>query len=81
MAVPKKKLIRRKIRLPLDVTAASSSVPRKWPTIHASAVLYSCWNSWLIKIGRAKETMTFSGRPSVMRMVTDLLIRFLSDQF
>ena len=62
---PTKKLVRRWMRLPDELTAASASLPRKLPTIHESAVLYSCWNSWLRKIGVANETRTFHGLPSV----------------
>ena len=67
MEAPTKKLMVRKIRLPDELTAANASSPRKRLTIHASAVLYSCWNSWLRKIGAAKVRITFLGSPSVIK--------------
>ena len=42
MASPWKNPTSRKVRLPDELTAARASLPRKFPTIRESAVLYSC---------------------------------------
>ena len=44
MAVPLKKPTNKKVRLPVEVTAAKASLPKKLPTIKESAILYICWN-------------------------------------
>lgn len=66
MDAPTKKLIMRKIRLPDELTAAKALSPRYRLTIQASAVLYSCWKSWLRNTGAAKVRITFRGSPSVI---------------
>ena len=42
IAIPWKNPTSKKVRLPDELTAASASLPRKFPTIKESAVLYSC---------------------------------------
>ena len=57
-AVPLKKLTKRKMSEPEELTAASESVPRNCPTMTESAALYSCWNTWLRKTGMANWMMS-----------------------
>ena len=42
MAIPLKKPISKKIKLPEELTAARALLPKKFPTIKESAVLYIC---------------------------------------
>lgn len=55
MAMPLIKPTIRKIRFPDELTAASALLPRKFPTIRESAVLYNCWNRFPRNNGIAKK--------------------------
>ena len=63
---PWMKPISKKIRFPEELTAASAELPKKFPTISESAVLYICWNRLPKKIGIAKYTIFFLYEPSVI---------------
>ena len=59
----------RKIRLPEELTAARASLPRKFPTMRESAVLYSCWNRLPRKRGMANAMIFYQIDPSVISVV------------
>ena len=84
-AIPLKRPTIRKIRLPEELTAASAELPRKFPTIRESAVLYSCWKRFPQKSGIAKATIRFQMEPSVISFAEyfdiEYFPRFLSHYF
>ena len=65
IAAPSKKLTIMNINVPEVETAARAVVPRNLPTISESTTLYSCWKTWLMKNGKAKDNMTEYGDPCV----------------
>ena len=48
------------------MTAARASLPRKLPTMKASAALYSSWNILPSTMGMVKESRPFQMGPSIM---------------
>lgn len=66
MAMPLIKPTIRKIRFPDELTAASALLPRKFPTIRESAVLYNCWNRFPRNNGIAKKMIFWEILPSVI---------------
>ena len=56
----------------VEVTAPSASAPTKFPTTILSTVLYSCWNIFPMKRGKANFTRCFQIMPSVMSFIVDL---------
>lgn len=66
MAMPLIKPTIRKIRFPDELTAASALLPRKFPTMRESAVLYNCWNRFPRNDGIAKKMIFWEILPSVI---------------
>ena len=75
IAIPLIKPTIRKIRLPEELTAASALLPRKFPTISESAVLYNCWNRLPRNSGIANRIIFFEILPSVILVLLSVLIR------
>ena len=62
----------KKLMEPVEPTAASAAEPKSLPTIMASTMLYSCWNSIPNSVGRAKPSISRMGLPVVRSLVTEL---------
>ena len=69
VAKPLKKPMSILITGPTLPTAASASLPTKFPTTTLSTVLYSCWQRLPKKTGTAKLTMRFQMEPVVISVL------------
>ena len=56
------------------MTAASALLPRKFPTISESAVLYNCWKRLPRNSGIANRIIFFEMLPSVILVLLSVLI-------
>lgn len=66
-ATPTNRLTMTLISVPVTPpTAASACLPTNWPTITASAVLYSCWKNVPSRMGKKNTSSCFQMTPSVM---------------
>ncbi len=72
--IPWKSPTKRNVKGPQEVMAASASLPTKFPTTRESVVLYSCWNKFPMKIGKAKERIFLCIDPIVINLVFRFIV-------